>query len=181
MKRGKQQLRDELAAAKLTLRCRNREDETIRRRLVDLNSAFGALLGDGSVAPSRRDYSTTKTPSELLSDLEKKQILLSWKKFRKILQGKPVDKRAEYLFERAEIEFVRTRGKLPGRENLVRYAKHQVKKLGLPRKTVFSLTDARATKYLNQRKRLFDDGDMTVDQYVNLCKLDDAGSPTLDN
>ena len=181
MKSSDPQLRRALAAAKRDLRRRHREDKTMRRRLVDLNDALGALLGDDSVAPSRRDYSTTKSTSGLLSDLERKQYLLSWKKFRKILQGKPADKQAETLFDRAESEFARIHGKLPGREYLIRYACHQVQKLGLPRKTVFSLTDARATKYLNQRKRLFDDGDMTVEKYIYLCTLDDAGSPTLDN
>ena len=114
-------------------------------------------------------------------DLEKKQWQLSWKKFRKILQGKPADKRAESLFERAEREYTRTHGKLPGRGKLRVYAKHLAQKLGLPSRTKYELTDARAKKYMNQRKRLLDDGDMTVDDYVNLWKLDDAESSEFDN
>ncbi len=179
MKSSEQQL--ELAAAKRELRRRQREDKTMRRRLVDLNNALGALLGDDSVAPSRRDYSTTKSTSELMLDLEKKQIRLSWKKARNILQGKPADKWAESLFDRAEIEYARRHGKLPGRDNLIRYATDQVQKLRLPSKIKYMLTVPRAKKYIYHRNRLFDDGDMTVEQYINSCKNDDADSPTIDN
>lgn len=180
MKYTSKQLRDELAAAKWELRRRQREDKAIRRRLVDLNDALGALLGDDGVAPSRQDYATTKSTSGLLLDLEKKQYRLSWKKFHKILQGKPPDNLAKMLFDRADSEYAAKRGRLPGRPDLLLFAAGQVAKLGLPPKKAKVLTEDRAKKHIKQRNRLLDDGYMTVDDFIDPYLNGDVDDPPID-
>ena len=180
MKSSEQQLRNELAAAKRELRRRHREDETIRRRLVDLNDAFGALLGDDSVAPSRRDYSTTKSTSELLSDLHRKQIHLSTEQARKLISGKSADRQAERLFERADSEYAAARGDLPGRDNLINYARGQVEKLALPNETKDILNEHRARKHIDKRNRLLDGGYMTVADFIDPYLNGDVDDPTID-
>lgn len=179
MKYSEQQLRGALAAAKRKLRRRHREDKTMRRRFVDLNNALGALLGDDSVAPSRRDYSTTKSTLDLLLDLEKKQIQLSWEA-REFFSAKWKDRLAERLFDRADFEYATTRGDLPGEDYLILFAKGQAAKLGLPRETGKVLTSHRAKKHIKRRKKSIDGGYMTVDDFVDPWNYGDVSDPTID-
>lgn len=180
MKYSEEQLRRELAAARRELRRRHREDKTMRRRLVDLNDALAALLGDDSVAPSRRDYSTTKSTSELMLALEHKQMRLSWEA-RKFFPSKSEDSQAEMLFDRADSEFATRRRELPGRENLILFARGQVEKLGLPPETADVLTDHRARKHIAQRNQLVDGGYMTLDDFVDPWNYGKFSDPTIDN
>ncbi|MEQ9465598.1 MAG: hypothetical protein RJQ10_18200 [Haliea sp.] len=179
MKSSEQQLRRGLAAAKRELRRRQREDKTMRRRLVDMNHALGALLGDDSVEPSCRDYSTTKSTFELLLDLEKKQMQLSWEA-RKFFPTKAKDRLAERLFDRADSEYATTRGDLPGEDYLILFAKGQAAKLALPRETGEVLTSHRAKKHIKQRKKLLDGGYMTLGDFVDPWNYGDASDPTID-
>ena len=133
---------------------------------MDLSDALGALLGDDSVAPSRRDYSTTKSTSELLLDLEKKQMQLSWEA-RKFFPSKAEDSQAERLFDRADSEFATRHRDLPGRDNLILFARGQVAKLGLPPETADILTEHRARKHIEQRSKLLDGGYVTIEDYVD--------------
>ena len=167
MKREIQELRSELAAVKRELRRRQRYEAALRRNLVDLSHALDSLLDQPSVAPKLRNYDETISISQLIADLERKQILLAWKKHRKSILSNPADKFANELFTRADSEYGAKYGELPGRDQLILYARGQLEKLNLPPLKKDLLSDHRAKKYLNQRNALIDGGFLTADDFID--------------
>ena len=166
MKETEEQLQIELEVAKRDIRRLQRKDNALVRRIIDLKYDIDRLLGEDYVAHFRREYTTEQDSSELLAELEFNVLQYTLADITKTGPVEAEDCLARTLFEAADSEFVAERGKPPGRENLINYARDQVRQQNLPPETLDLLTDHRARYYIAERNSLLNSGAMATHELI---------------